>query len=100
MANMESQVIFVSGAATGHGAAYARGVVRAGGTVVANDINEKGLAVLQAELGKRCIALPGDMGRADELIREAISRADSLDAIINNAGWSGAAHIVDMTADV
>lgn len=97
---LDRQTVFVSGAAAGHGREYARGVVRAGGIVIANDVNREQLGILKAELGECCIALPGDIGAADELLRQAIERAGALDAIVTNAGWSGAGAIADQPAEV
>src|SRR5690348_9788822 len=96
---LQSQVVFVSGAAGGHGSEYSRGIVNEGGIVVANDIDEGKLAALKKELGDKCIVLPGDIREADRLIADAIKRAGKLDAIINNAGATQRTNLLESDSD-
>src|SRR5262245_6285312 len=97
---LQSQVIFVSGAADGHGREYSRGIVNEGGIVVANDIDESKLSALKDELGEKCITLPGDIAEADKLIAEAIKRAGKLDAIINNAGAVQRTNLLESNSEI
>lgn len=86
------QVVVVTGAAIGIGAAVAEMVAREGGRVVALDIDRAGLAALDAKLvaaGAETLALPcdatsaADVGRA---IDRAAGRWGRIDVLVNNAG--------------
>src|SRR4051812_22584115 len=77
----------VSGAASGIGAAIARGAHAEGATVVAIDVNAAGLERLGAELGERFQARPTDL--LDVAAVEALAGdLGELDVLVNNAGIS------------
>jgi 3-oxoacyl-[acyl-carrier protein] reductase len=84
--------VFVTGAASGMGAATARVFAAEGAAVAASDINLKGVADIAAKAnaaGGRMIALELDVADGQAIQRvvcEAASQLGGLDIIINNAG--------------
>jgi len=88
----ENQVVVVTGAAVGIGAAVAEQAAREGARVAALDIDREGLAALAATLtaagadtlALRCDATsPADVGRA---VDAAAGRWGRIDVLVNNAG--------------
>lgn len=67
--SLEDKVVLVTGAARGLGAAYARGIVQAGGSVVIADLLADEGTALASELGERAsfvtldVTDPGFVGR-------------------------------------
>lgn len=83
-----STVAVITGAATGIGAELARTLVRRGAKVVCGDVNEKGIAELQSELGDACATLRADVSDPADiraLIELAKSRFGGFDVFVNNA---------------
>ncbi len=92
----------VTGAASGIGRAAARRFVAEGGKVVGGDIDDKGLAELEDELGPdvfvgaRCdVTVEEDVAALVEL---ATSRFGRLDVVVANAGNGTLGEIVDLDA--
>ncbi len=87
---MKDQVIVITGASIGIGAALAREVARRGakGIVLASR-REAELAALAKELGDRALAVPTDVTRRADLERlrdRTLERFGQLDVLVNNAG--------------
>ena len=86
---MKDQVIVITGASTGIGAAVAATVVARGGKVVLAARREKELGEVAAPLGNHALAVVTDVTvRADNerLCARAIEKFGHVDAWINNAG--------------
>jgi NADP-dependent 3-hydroxy acid dehydrogenase YdfG len=80
--------VLVTGAANGIGAAIVDACVSAGHTVVATDIDEKGLAELrQARPGTETVVLDvRDLDAWERVISRSESQGGPIDVLINNAG--------------
>jgi NAD(P)-dependent dehydrogenase (short-subunit alcohol dehydrogenase family) len=95
--NVESRVAFVTGAASGLGAASARMISESGGRVVVADIDEQ-------RGSERAASLPGeslfvrldvaDAASVDSAMKKALERFGRLDIAINCAGVLGAARLL------
>src|SRR6202048_4114391 len=96
---LSDQVAIVTGAGQGIGKAAA------GGAVVASDINgasvEETAAAIAAS-GRRARAIQADVGNTqdiDRLVREAVASFGRIDVLVNNAGVTRRAYIMDLTED-
>jgi len=93
MRPLAEQVIIVTGASSGIGAAAARRLARGGARLVLNARRAEPLAALARELdpsGARVLALAGDITDAvvrQRLVDEAVARFGGIDALVNNAGY-------------
>jgi citronellol/citronellal dehydrogenase len=88
------QVAIVTGGGTGIGAATARAVVAAGGSVAICGRRPEPLALVAEELGEQCLALPCDVREPDQVagFLDAVSgRYPRVDILVNNAGGQFAA---------
>jgi 3-oxoacyl-[acyl-carrier protein] reductase len=82
----------VTGAASGLGKAIAMGLAREGAQVVALDVNEAGLQLLEDEA--RCAGIElssvlADVTKEESVVaavRQAVERVGGLNALVNNAG--------------
>jgi NAD(P)-dependent dehydrogenase (short-subunit alcohol dehydrogenase family) len=86
--DFSGQTVLVTGAASGMGAATARGFAAAGANVLLVDINATGAAQVAEEIGARP-ALIGDVSTSefcDHCIETALSRHGRLDVVVNCAG--------------
>jgi NAD(P)-dependent dehydrogenase (short-subunit alcohol dehydrogenase family) len=100
---LENQVVVVTGAGSGIGAGIARAMAQAGAKVVCADINSeaaRGIADDLANGGADSLALGADVGDVDGI--EAMLDATTehfgrLDVIVNNAGVTRKAYIMDLT---
>ena len=100
MSLFENQVVVVTGAGRGIGAATARLFAEHGATVVVNDLDaepatETADAIRQA--GGEAHAIAGSVtedGFAESLLAEAVERYGKLNVLVNNAGftWDGMLH--------
>lgn len=90
--DFSGKVLFVTGAAMGFGAAFARAFAAAGATAVVTDLNLEGAEAVAAEIvaaGGKAFALRCDVADENEVDRafaEVIARAGGVDFLINNAG--------------
>jgi meso-butanediol dehydrogenase / (S,S)-butanediol dehydrogenase / diacetyl reductase len=90
----------VTGGASGIGLAIARRAVAEGGTVVAGDVNQDGLAALQAELGDAVVTVRSDVTLEEDvagLVESCADRFGSVDSVFNVAGASRPSLIRDMS---
>jgi len=93
----------VTGAANGIGRAIAVKLAEAGADVAASDIDKANLATLTTEieaLGRRCVAIEADCGDVqsiDAMVSQTVDAFGKLDVIVNNAGVTRRAHIMDLT---
>ena len=97
-----SQVVFITGAGMGIGAATAKALHARGAKLALFDMNAEALQQTAAEIGAGCIALPGSVGSLAELeqamarTRQAFGR---IDAVFANAGIARINPIVSMPED-
>lgn len=87
-------VVLISGAASGLGAALCRRYAGAGAHIAAMDVEVESLGALVGALregGARALALPGDITdrtRCQVAVSEVLAHFGGLDGLINNAGIS------------
>lgn len=83
-----SKVYFITGAASGIGAATARRAAALGNRVVIADINEKGARTVADSIGASAMALPLDIRSSDQweaALDGTWKRFGRLDVLVNNA---------------
>ncbi len=97
-------VLITAAAGTGIGFATARRCAEEGATLMISDAHERRLleaaAALEKQTGTRPASLPCDVtreARVKALVDGAISALGHIDVLINNAGLSGFARVVDMS---
>jgi len=96
-------VAIVTGAGTGIGKATALALARAGAHVAAVDIDAglaKGTADAVAGLGRRSVAVEtdvGDVAAIDAMVRRVLAAFERIDVLVNNAGVTRRAYIMDLT---
>ena len=91
---LAGQVAIVTGGGTGIGAATARAIVAAGGSVAICGRRPEPLAVVADDLGERCLARPCDVREPDQVagfLEAVAARHDRVDILVNNAGGQFAA---------
>jgi meso-butanediol dehydrogenase / (S,S)-butanediol dehydrogenase / diacetyl reductase len=95
----------VTGAGRGIGRAIALRLARAGADVAVNDVDRATAERTAAEItaiGRRTVALPGDISRSDEVHAAcdgAVEALGGVDILVNNAGISLFRAIVDCTEE-
>ena len=94
MPALAQQVIVITGASSGIGAATARWLVKAGARVVLSARRAERLAALAAELdatGERVLAVAGDVTSdldRRRLIEATLKKFGRIDGLVNNAGYA------------
>jgi NAD(P)-dependent dehydrogenase (short-subunit alcohol dehydrogenase family) len=100
---LQDKIVLVTGAGAGIGRATALAMAEAGATVAAADID---LAAAQrtaeqiASNTRRAIAIEadcGDLASIDAMVARAVAELGRLDVIVNNAGVTRYAQIMDLT---
>lgn len=98
MGRLNHKVGIVSGGAQGMGAAYARAIVREGGSVVIGDILDDAGEKLARELGSKAIFVHLDVTDFDDWTRAsstAVDKFGKLDTLVNNAGILSSGKVAD-----
>lgn len=85
--DLGGQVVLITGAGSGLGAATARVFARHGARVVCGDIDEKGLREIAEETGGRAIYLDvSDPGSIEAAVKDIFDNEGRVDILVNNAG--------------
>jgi NAD(P)-dependent dehydrogenase (short-subunit alcohol dehydrogenase family) len=101
--SLHGKKALITGASKGIGTELCRVLSEAGADIVAVARDESGLAEAQAAVeahGRRCLALPADLGQAEapeRVGREALAAWGTIDILVNNAGISIPRLLVDQT---
>src|SRR5262249_54006015 len=102
---MNDQVIVITGASEGIGAALAAEVAKRGARVVLAARNADKLAEIAKPLGDRALVVPTDVTKRADLDRlrdQTLARFGRLDVIVNNAGralWRKPSELTDDDVD-
>jgi len=102
---LQGRSALVTGAANGIGRAIALGLAEAGADVAASDLDKANVSTLKAEietLGRNCIAIEadaGDVAAIDAMVSQTVDAFGKIDIIVNNAGVTRRAHIMDLTEE-
>jgi 3-oxoacyl-[acyl-carrier protein] reductase len=102
MRDLTGQVVAITGASAGIGAASARALVGEGASVVLGARRKDRLDALAAELGEDVVVVEMDVTRPDDakrLVAAAVDRFGRLDALVANAGIGAYGGIMDLTDD-
>jgi NAD(P)-dependent dehydrogenase (short-subunit alcohol dehydrogenase family) len=100
---LADRVALVTGAARGIGRATALALAGAGARVVAVDLDQgavKPTADAVAALGGKALALGvdvGDLPSIDEMVRRTVDAFGQVDVLVNNAGVTRRASVMDLT---
>lgn len=100
---LKRKAAFITGGASGIGAATARLLARDGARLALADMNENALEALAAELGDAAISMRVDVADPDD-VQSAVERraADQLgriDILFNNAGIVGVGRAPDLDVE-
>ena len=97
---IQQQVAIVTGGAKGIGGSISRALAAAGARVVCADIDEEAAKIIAEELGENCLPLTvdvGDVGSIETMLDRTIEYFGQLNTIVNNAGVTRSADIMDLT---
>ena len=103
MATLSDRVAIVTGAGHGIGEATALAFARAGADVAVVDIDKPAaekIAAAVTALGRKSLAVPcdvGDLASIDAMVRQVVGAFGRIDALVNNAGVTRRAYIMDLT---
>lgn len=102
---LKDQIAIVTGAGQGIGRAAALALAKAGADIAAVDINPKtaeDTAAAVAALGRRSLAIQADLGSVadiDRMVAKAVATFGRVDTLVNNAGVTRRAYIMDLTEE-
>jgi meso-butanediol dehydrogenase / (S,S)-butanediol dehydrogenase / diacetyl reductase len=99
---LDGKVAIVTGAAGGIGRAIVQAFAREGARVTAGDLDESGLAQLQASAGAPVRAQRCDVSREDDvrtLVEDTIAAFGGLHVMCNNAGISPPGLVTEVSAE-
>ena len=100
---MKDQVAIITGAGQGIGRATALAMAEAGAAVACVDINGEAAKAVAAEVGKlggRTFSVSADLGdvkEIDRMVSEVVAAFGRVDCLVNNAGVTRKAYIMDLT---
>ena len=97
---LAGQVAIVTGGGTGIGAATARAIVGAGGSVAICGRRPEPIAAVAEELGDACMALACDVrepGQVEAFLEAVGTQHERVDILVNNAGGQFAAPLADVS---
>lgn len=100
--NWKEQVVVITGASAGIGAALAREVGRRGGSIVIAARRAGKLAEVAAEIRGPCAVVPADVTRREDVTRileAALGRFGRVDVWVNNAGRGITRSVEELTDD-
>jgi NAD(P)-dependent dehydrogenase (short-subunit alcohol dehydrogenase family) len=101
MPSLQDQIVLVTGAGAGIGKAIALAMAAEGATVAAADIDAAASHAVVAQIGgNRALALAADCGDVESInamVAQAVAAFGRLDVIVNNAGVTRYAYIMDLT---
>lgn len=103
MRDLTGQVVVITGASSGIGAASARALAAAGAKVALGARRGGRLLSIVSDLGESALSVEMDVRDADgsrRLVAEAVDRFGRIDAIVANAGIGAYGGIMDLTDDV
>lgn len=95
---LSGKIAFVTGAASGLGAAIARAFVAEGAEVVVADLDQTGGEAIAAELGAAARFVELDVTREQSWV-DAFATCTRLDILVNNAGITTLGSIEDVTLE-
>ena len=102
---LQGKIAVVTGAGRGIGRAISLGFAKAGAHIAVSDIDpstlEETAAAVKA-LGRETLAVPGDMGNTqdiDRMISQAKDTFGRIDIMVNNAGVTRTAYIMDVSEE-
>lgn len=104
--NLDGKAAIVTGAGGGIGRAIALGMACAGARVAVADIDSQAAAetvsMIDASGSSESIAITADLGdveQIDEMVATAVERFGRLDVMVNNAGVTRRAYVMDLTEE-
>jgi 3-oxoacyl-[acyl-carrier protein] reductase len=87
--NLKDMKVLVTGAASGLGKCFTEELVKGGASVLASDVNTKGLAALKASVDGRVETFVADVSKEDDvkaLIAYGWETLGEINGLVNNAG--------------
>ncbi len=100
----DGKTAIVTGSAGGIGKAIAKGLAHSGANVVIADVDEESAQQTAQEIADACgvgaLAVKCDItdeAQVDQMVADAVEKFGGVHVLVNNAGLSYPAHLVDMT---
>ena len=102
MATNDAKTVLVTGAGTGIGRATALAFAETGARVAAADLDERAAAATADAAGSGAMAVQADVGDVadiDRMVSAVVDGFGHLDVIVNNAGVTRGAYIMNLTEE-